>query len=140
MTGHLVELHGGLNILKEYYFYPKSRPQMNFLSRALPLLDKFESNIFLSYFSYHKQGRSYHRLSDTGPPNYRGSNMCNYSPTNRVPISKKGPEGILIQGPLRASYAGVHKPIVSFLEQNEIIEMTKSLSIVEINDDNDANN
>lgn len=30
--------------------------------------------------------------------------------------------------------------MVSFLEQNEIIESTKSLSILKINDDNDANN
>ncbi|GFT76820.1 hypothetical protein TNCV_1419491 [Trichonephila clavipes] len=43
------------------------------------------------------QGRSYHRISDTGPPRYRGANMCNYSPTNRVLIHKKGP--------LRTSYA-----------------------------------
>ncbi|GFV59975.1 hypothetical protein TNCV_4183451 [Trichonephila clavipes] len=33
-----------------------------------------------------------------------------------------------------------HKPIVSFLEYNEMIERTDNLSIVEINDDNDVNN
>ena len=38
------------------------------------------------------------------------------------------------------SYFSYHKPIVSFLEHNDIIESTKSLSIVQINDDDDANN
>ncbi|GFS73356.1 hypothetical protein TNCV_4712281 [Trichonephila clavipes] len=33
--------------------------------------------------------------------------MCNYSPTNRAPKSKKGPKGILIQDPIRASYDSV---------------------------------
>ncbi|GFU39883.1 uncharacterized protein TNCV_3840371 [Trichonephila clavipes] len=37
----------------------------------------------------------------TGPP------TCRYSLTNRVPISKKVPEGILIQDPLRAGACGV---------------------------------
>ncbi|GFY18282.1 hypothetical protein TNCV_2046881 [Trichonephila clavipes] len=50
------------------------------------------------FFLDNEQGRSYHRIKDTGPPSYRSPNMCNYSPTNRAPISKKGPEGILIQG------------------------------------------
>ncbi|GFW83444.1 hypothetical protein TNCV_2545421 [Trichonephila clavipes] len=29
--------------------------------------------------------------NDTGPLSFRGRNMCNHSPTNRVPIHKKGP-------------------------------------------------
>ncbi|GFU93303.1 hypothetical protein TNCV_1860341 [Trichonephila clavipes] len=36
------------------------------------------------------QGRSYRcisRINYMGPPSYMGSNMCNYSPTNRAPIS-----------------------------------------------------
>ncbi|GFY12993.1 hypothetical protein TNCV_665591 [Trichonephila clavipes] len=40
------------------------------------------------------QGRSYRRIShinDTGLPSYRGPNMCSYSPTDRILISKKGP-------------------------------------------------
>ncbi|GFV78916.1 integrase catalytic domain-containing protein [Trichonephila clavipes] len=56
----------------------------------------------------HLQGHSYRRFSDTGPPSYRDPNMCNYSPTNRASISKKGPGSILIQGPFRASYACLH--------------------------------
>ncbi|GFW42536.1 uncharacterized protein TNCV_4257301 [Trichonephila clavipes] len=38
------------------------------------------------------------------------------------------------------SYFSYHKPIVSFLEYNEMIERTDNLSIVEINDVNDVNN
>ncbi|GFY33830.1 hypothetical protein TNCV_4595401 [Trichonephila clavipes] len=45
------------------------------------------------------------RINDTGSPSYKGSNMCSYGSTNRAPISKKGPDQILMQGPLRASYA-----------------------------------
>ncbi|GFU00142.1 hypothetical protein TNCV_1989601 [Trichonephila clavipes] len=37
------------------------------------------------------QGRSYHGINDTGPPSCMGSNMCNFSPTNRAPLSKKEP-------------------------------------------------
>ncbi|GFW57197.1 ATP-dependent RNA helicase DHX8 [Trichonephila clavipes] len=47
-------------------------------------------------------GRSYHRINhinDMGFPSYRGPNMCNYSPTNRTLISKKGPQGIFDEGP-----------------------------------------
>ncbi|GFU50862.1 hypothetical protein TNCV_1696311 [Trichonephila clavipes] len=54
------------------------------------------------------QWGSYGRISriiDTRPPSYRDLNMCNYNPTNRVPYLKKGPEGNLIQGLFRASYA-----------------------------------
>ncbi|GFX82623.1 hypothetical protein TNCV_1192981 [Trichonephila clavipes] len=39
------------------------------------------------------QRHSYRRISrinDTGSPSYKGPNMCNFSPTNRVLISKKG--------------------------------------------------
>ncbi|GFU11944.1 hypothetical protein TNCV_1484091 [Trichonephila clavipes] len=35
-------------------------------------------------------GRSYHRINHTGPQAVV-SPTCNYSPTNRAPISKKGP-------------------------------------------------
>ncbi|GFV49399.1 hypothetical protein TNCV_1265281 [Trichonephila clavipes] len=35
----------------------------------------------------------------------RGPNTCNYIPTNKALISEKGPERILIQDPLRTSYA-----------------------------------
>ncbi|GFX47501.1 hypothetical protein TNCV_618601 [Trichonephila clavipes] len=35
------------------------------------------------------QGRNFLLVSDTEPPSYRGSDMCNYSPTNRALISKK---------------------------------------------------
>ncbi|GFX48645.1 uncharacterized protein TNCV_585421 [Trichonephila clavipes] len=45
-----------------------------------------------------KLGRSYHRINDTGPQHVLQS-------TDRVPISKTGPEGSLIQGLLRTSYA-----------------------------------
>ncbi|GFU89088.1 hypothetical protein TNCV_2895361 [Trichonephila clavipes] len=48
------------------------------------------------------QGRRYRRMSrinDTGPSSYRGSNMCNYSPTNRVLISKKCPQRNFDTGP-----------------------------------------
>ncbi|GFX30540.1 hypothetical protein TNCV_3461911 [Trichonephila clavipes] len=51
------------------------------------------------------QGRNYRGINDTGPPSYRGSNMCNYSPLTRLPYLKKDPERILIQGPLGTSYA-----------------------------------
>ncbi|GFV14160.1 hypothetical protein TNCV_526341 [Trichonephila clavipes] len=37
------------------------------------------------------QGRSYHRISDTGPPSYRDPSMRNYNLTNRAFISKVGP-------------------------------------------------
>ncbi|GFW27951.1 hypothetical protein TNCV_768311 [Trichonephila clavipes] len=37
-----------------------------------------------------EQGRSYRRINDMGSSNYMGPNMCNYNPTNRVFISKKG--------------------------------------------------
>ncbi|GFU98092.1 hypothetical protein TNCV_1586801 [Trichonephila clavipes] len=37
--------------------------------------------------------------------------MCIYSPNNRAPISKNGSKGILIQGPLRASYVTVLQQI-----------------------------
>ena len=37
------------------------------------------------------------------------------------------------------SYFSYHKPIVSFLEYNELIQNTNSLSIVETNDDNKTN-
>ncbi|GFV52883.1 hypothetical protein TNCV_2875511 [Trichonephila clavipes] len=60
-----------------------------------------------------QDGRSYRRIShinDTGAPSYRGPNVSNYSPTNSAPISKNGPEGNLIQGPLRASYASGNLP------------------------------
>ncbi|GFV80371.1 hypothetical protein TNCV_2259751 [Trichonephila clavipes] len=40
------------------------------------------------------------------------SDMCNYSPTNMAPVSKKGPEEILIQGPLKASYSSGKHPWV----------------------------
>ncbi|GFU55955.1 hypothetical protein TNCV_3971961 [Trichonephila clavipes] len=59
-----------------------------------------------------QQRRSYHRINrinNTGPSN-KGPSMCNYSPTNRTPISINLPEGILIQGPLRASYARDPQP------------------------------
>ncbi|GFT98121.1 hypothetical protein TNCV_789401 [Trichonephila clavipes] len=35
-------------------------------------------------------GSSYRHFKDIGPPNYRRHNMCNYNPTNRVRMSKKG--------------------------------------------------
>ncbi|GFV33971.1 hypothetical protein TNCV_2613691 [Trichonephila clavipes] len=38
------------------------------------------------------QGRSYHRTNNTGLPNYKDPNRCIYIPTNRAPISKKGPQ------------------------------------------------
>ncbi|GFW64174.1 hypothetical protein TNCV_708791 [Trichonephila clavipes] len=50
-----------------------------------------------------QQGCSYRRISrinDMEPPSHRGVNMCNYSPTKRALIPKKGPEGSLMQGPL----------------------------------------
>ncbi|GFS91288.1 uncharacterized protein TNCV_1306971 [Trichonephila clavipes] len=47
------------------------------------------------------------RINDTEPLGFRGPNKCNYSPTNRVPISKTGSERILKQGRLRARYASV---------------------------------
>lgn len=37
------------------------------------------------------------------------------------------------------SYFSYHKAKVSFLEYNEVIKSTNDLSIVKINDDNDAN-
>ena len=44
------------------------------------------------------------------------------------------------QSNIFVSYFSYHKPIVSFLEYNEMIDSTNNLSIVEMNDNNDANN
>ncbi|GFY26671.1 hypothetical protein TNCV_2879991 [Trichonephila clavipes] len=35
LAGHSAELHWGLNTQQQYYYYTKSRPEMNFFSRAL---------------------------------------------------------------------------------------------------------
>ncbi|GFU86335.1 uncharacterized protein TNCV_1314451 [Trichonephila clavipes] len=75
------------------------------------LNDRFEqcSNhpaLIITYCA--RQWRSYHRISrinDMGRPNYRSPNVFNFIPTNRVLIPKESSVGILIQSPLRASYA-----------------------------------
>ncbi|GFU51842.1 hypothetical protein TNCV_3733551 [Trichonephila clavipes] len=69
------------------------------------------------------QGRSYRRISrinDTGPPSYRGPNMCNCSRLIRLPCLKKDPERIFIQGPLRATYASVQN-IGRFVVSNVVL-------------------
>ncbi|GFV57764.1 ATP-dependent DNA helicase [Trichonephila clavipes] len=48
--------------------------------------------------------------------------------------------GLTMSNDRKVSTTNYHKPIVSFLEYNEMIERTDNLSIVEINDDNDVNN
>ncbi|GFX38519.1 hypothetical protein TNCV_2344901 [Trichonephila clavipes] len=59
------------------------------------------------YFVMLIHRRSYRRIRDTEPPSYKGPNMCNYSPTNRVSYLKLGPEGIVKQGPFRFGYASL---------------------------------
>ncbi|GFS69915.1 hypothetical protein TNCV_3102111 [Trichonephila clavipes] len=81
--------------------------QLNFESDVFNRLSRFIFRYGPNYCNDLVQGRSSRRINDTGPPSYRSPNMCNYSPTNRAPLSKKGPEGILIQSLLRASYANV---------------------------------
>ncbi|GFY01585.1 hypothetical protein TNCV_2607691 [Trichonephila clavipes] len=51
------------------------------------------------------QGHSYHRINDTEPPSYRAPTCVTTVPLTGLPYLNKGPKGILIQGPLRASYA-----------------------------------
>ncbi|PRD21807.1 UNVERIFIED_CONTAM: hypothetical protein NCL1_50790 [Trichonephila clavipes] len=71
------------------------------------------------------KGRYYRRINhinDTGPPSYRGSNMCYYSPNNRLPYLKEGYEGILIQDPLRASYASELTCVISALTHGALRE------------------
>ncbi|GFX37497.1 uncharacterized protein TNCV_4899271 [Trichonephila clavipes] len=48
--------------------------------------------------------------------------------------------GLTMSNDRKVSTTNYHKPIVSFLEYNEMIERTDNLSIVEINDGNDVNN
>ncbi|GFT01001.1 hypothetical protein TNCV_4054081 [Trichonephila clavipes] len=62
--------------------------------------------------------RSYRRISpinDTGPPGYRGPNVCNCSPTNRAPIPKKRP---------RTSYASGSTSVNCALQFFSPIELT----------------
>ncbi|GFS56905.1 hypothetical protein TNCV_2661141 [Trichonephila clavipes] len=90
------------------------------------------------------QKRSYRRINDTGtptkkgiqeilirgplttsyassePPSNRSPNKCNYSPTNRAPISKKGPRRNFDTRPLRASYAS-HPPVDLMWKFNEVV-------------------
>ncbi|GFW24810.1 hypothetical protein TNCV_1960752 [Trichonephila clavipes] len=53
------------------------------------------------------QVRSYRRTNDTRPPSCRGPNICQQKDRNMLRGPKKGIQEILIQDPLRASYASV---------------------------------
>ncbi|GFX43629.1 hypothetical protein TNCV_510781 [Trichonephila clavipes] len=55
--------------------------------------------------------------------------MCNYSTTNRTLISKKGPEGILIQAPLRASYTSGEKYTYPGFSPNDISIVQRDKSV-----------
>ncbi|GFS89530.1 hypothetical protein TNCV_1810261 [Trichonephila clavipes] len=85
-------------------------------SLVSPGLDKnCAGNEFVFLIS--NQGRSYRRINNT--PSYKGPNACNCNSTTKSLISKKGLEGILIQGPLRTSYASVtNLPHILHISEN----------------------
>ncbi|GFU30284.1 uncharacterized protein TNCV_4116461 [Trichonephila clavipes] len=56
------------------------------------------------------QGRSYRGMNDARPPIYRGPDMCNYNIPKRALVSKKSIKVVLIQGPIRTSYASLIPP------------------------------
>ncbi|GFU80758.1 hypothetical protein TNCV_514851 [Trichonephila clavipes] len=56
-------------------------------------------------------------ISTIRGPQDRSLNMCSYSSTNKALISRKEPEVILIQGPLRTSYASGNKVQRTYMEE-----------------------
>ncbi|GFX21196.1 hypothetical protein TNCV_4367751 [Trichonephila clavipes] len=68
------------------------------IASAHPMENAFE----ITFITEEEQGRSYHRTNDTGSPNYRVPKCLTTISLTDLSFLKKGPEGVVIRGPLRS--------------------------------------